>query len=297
MSNKKRILNNALKLLHMISVISIVGGFLAMLVMLLGRDMTSFTGNEIIYDKMGLKLFNTTIIYGAILMVFTILGYSLFTEWGVIKYRFIIIKWALLIGVFCIAWFLVGSAVSGMASISDAGLHMSNMKTKYCDYYNRAVLSLTAELILLLITMFISIRKPFGKRDTKPFKYRKVAIAVVIPCAILGIAMMIFTEVRHVKLRNTPIKDVNLLQVKDGEYEGTSEFGNYTYHLRVTVKNHQIIDIENLKPRDSIYVTYATGVFKKIKDRQTPNVDAISGATTTSKAFMKAVENALEMDK
>lgn len=268
-----------------------------MLVLLLGRDMTTFTGNEIMYDKMVLKLFNTAIIYGAILMAVTIFAYSLFTEWGFVKFRFIIIKYLLLIGIFSVAWFLVGSAVSGMASISDAGLHMSSMRSKYEGYYNQAVWSLGAELILMLITMFVSIRKPFGKRDTKPFKHRKIVIGILVPCAILGVVMMIVTEVRHVKLRNTPIKDVNLAEIQDGEYEGTSEFGNYTYHLRVTVKNHQITNIEDLKPRDSIYVTYATGVFNKIKDQQTPNVDAISGATTTSKAFMKAVENALETSK
>ncbi|MDO5294234.1 MAG: FMN-binding protein [bacterium] len=282
------------KLLHLLSVVSIMGGFLGMLVILLGRDMTSFTGKEMIYDKINLNLFNTLVTYGAILMAVTIFYYSLFTKWGVVTYRFIMIKWVLLICIFGTAWFLLGSAISGMASISDAGLHMTDMKSQYQTYWNQAVGSIVGEIVLLLATMFVSIKKPFGKRETKPFKYHKAAVIISIPCVVLAIGMMIMTEVRHMKLRNTPIEEVNLTNIKDGEYEGTSDFGNYTYDVMVTVKNHQITNIQDLKPRDSKYVVYATGVLNRIKEQQTPNVDAISGATTTSKAFMKAVENALK---
>ncbi|MDD3240531.1 MAG: FMN-binding protein, partial [Lachnospira sp.] len=65
----------------------------------------------------------------------------------------------------------------------------------------------------------------------------------------------------------------------------------------VKVENHKITELKDMAPRDSIYVTYATGVFRKIINQQTPDVDAITGATTTSKAFMKAVENALNQGK
>lgn len=290
----KRLFQNIVKLFHIVSSVCVMGGFLAMLMMLLTRDMSSFQGQEILYDKTVLMIFNTLIIYGAIMMAITILCYTLFTEWGFLKYRFIIIKWVMLLGILGIAWFVIGRAISGMASISDAGLHMSSMTTEYIKYRNQAVIGLIFEVALLLGTMFLSIRKPFGKRNTKPFKYHKAAVAILIPCSILGIALMIFSEVSHLRLRNTPIKDIDLATVSDGDYEGTSKFGNYTYEVLVSVKDHQITEIKDLKPRDSIYVVYATGVFEKIKKEQTPNVDAITGATTTSKAFMKAVENALD---
>lgn len=286
-----------LKFLHIISVIGVVGGFCAMLLILFGRPQGDFNGTEIVYDKIVLLVFNKAVIYGAILMVVTVFAYSLFTEWGFFKYRFLILKWILMLAIFVIAWFFIGSSISGMASISDAGLHMNEMKDVYLTYWNKAKVSLIIEIVLLLLTMYVSIQKPFGVRETKPFKYRKVVIAILIPCVILGVGMLIKTEIRHTELRNTPIEDIDVSQVKDGIYEGTSEFGNYTYHLKVTVKNHEIDQIEDLAPRDSIYVTYATGVFHKIIDQQTPDVEAISGATTTSKAFMKAVENALQQGK
>jgi uncharacterized protein with FMN-binding domain len=62
----------------------------------------------------------------------------------------------------------------------------------------------------------------------------------------------------------------------------------------VEVKGNKIITITGVDNRKSPYVTYAEGVFRKIVREQRIDVDAVTGATTTSKAFMKAVENALE---
>lgn len=295
--SNNRFFQCTLKFLHMIAVIGVMGGFCSMLLILLGRSFGDFNGTEIVYDKIVLLIFNKAVIYGAIVMLITVFIYGFFTKWGFFKYRFLILKWILMAAVFLIAWLFVGSSISGMASLSDAGLHMNGMREIYLGYRNKAMVSLVIEIILLLLTMYVSIRKPFGQRETKPFKYRKVVLAILIPCVLLGVGMIIKAEVRHVELRNTPIADIEVAEVKDGVYEGTSEFGNYTYHVKVTVKNHEIEQIEDLAPRDSIYVTYATGVFQKIIDQQTPDVDAISGATTTSKAFMKAVENALEQGK
>ena len=96
------------------------------------------------------------------------------------------------------------------------------------------------------------------------------------------------------ELRKTPIADVDMSTIEDGVYQGEALFGNYTYKVEVTVENYQMTDIKDFVPRESAYVTYATGEFSKMIKHQTPNVDAVSGATTTSKAFMKAVENALK---
>lgn len=272
---------------------SVTGGFLCMIAMLATRNMNHFNGTEVYTDKVTLILFNTVIIYGAIALVVTSFIYSLFTEWGFIKYRFVIIKWGLLLCIFAIAWFQIGSAISGMTSISDAGLHLDQMQDTYINHWKMAIIGVLEEIILLILVVIISVRKPFGKRDVKPFKHRKIMIAGFTICVMIGIGFWIQSEIRHINLRNTPIANVDVSTVADGDYEGESIFGSYTYHVRVTVQNHKITEIKDLAPRDSIYVTYATNVLDRIVKKQTPNVDAVSGATTTSKAFMKAVENAL----
>ena len=43
--------------------------------------------------------------------------YSALTEWRFLKHRFLMIKWVLVLVVFGVAWFIFGSAISGMASI------------------------------------------------------------------------------------------------------------------------------------------------------------------------------------
>lgn len=283
-----------LKIFHLLSAISVVGGFLCIFVLLIQNGSPIQPVAEAAYDRAILIIFNTAVIYGAILLVITIAIYSLFTTWGFVKYRYLIIKWILLIGIFCIAWFLVGSALSGMASISDAGYQAGLMKKQYQTYEKNALIGIIIELIMLVGVVIVSVCKPFGKLDTKEFKHRKLVLIILIPCIIFGITMTIQSEIRHIHLRNTPIEDIDVSKIEDGVYEGKSTFGSYTYHIKVTIANHRITDIDDMAPRNSIYVQYATGVFSRIIDKQTPNVDAISGATTTSKAFMKAVENALK---
>ncbi|MCP4351441.1 MAG: FMN-binding protein [Desulfobacterales bacterium] len=101
---------------------------------------------------------------------------------------------------------------------------------------------------------------------------------------------------QHKKIRQMPIKDADLFSIKDGKYKGSFTYGKgegFTYEVLTTVKNKRIADIEILKNRDTKHAKKAEQVIERIKQKQTPNVDAVSGATTTSKAFMKAVENSL----
>ena len=59
----------------------------------------------------------------------------------------------------------------------------------------------------------------------------------------------------------------------------------------------ELVTIEILQNRDTKHAKLSEGVIYEMIKKQTPNVDAISGATTTSKALMKAVENSLTLDK
>lgn len=66
------------------------------------------------------------------------------------------------------------------------------------------------------------------------------------------------------------------------------------YKVKTIVEAHRIVDIKIIQNRDTKHAKSAEGVIPEIIKEQTPNVDAISGATTTSKALMKAVEKSLE---
>ncbi len=94
-------------------------------------------------------------------------------------------------------------------------------------------------------------------------------------------------------VREMQIKDVDLRSLADGDYVGAFSYGGFEYRVKTVVKERRIVDVVVLQNRDTDYAKEAEGVLPEMVKRQTPNVDAISGATTTSKALMKAVENAL----
>ncbi|MDO4491242.1 MAG: FMN-binding protein [Lachnospiraceae bacterium] len=88
------------------------------------------------------------------------------------------------------------------------------------------------------------------------------------------------------------IEEVNLDEIEDGAYEGEYDAGYIYAKVRVTVKNHQITEVELLKHREERgeRAEVVTGVIEKEQKLQ---VDTVSGATNSSKVIMKACENAL----
>jgi uncharacterized protein with FMN-binding domain len=96
------------------------------------------------------------------------------------------------------------------------------------------------------------------------------------------------------RVRALEIGNPGIAGVPDGSYEGRYAYGSFEYVVRVTVSAGRMVSIEALANRDTDHAKAAEGVFPRILAAQSPDVDAVSGSTTTSKAFMKAVENALE---
>jgi uncharacterized protein with FMN-binding domain len=111
---------------------------------------------------------------------------------------------------------------------------------------------------------------------------------------IVGLAAMVGCNSAEVKaVRAMPINHIDLSKVRDGTYQGDFAYGGYDYQAEVTVAGHQIKGITVVKNRNTRQAKMAEGVVKRILDQQENDVDAVSGATTTSKALLKAVERAL----
>jgi len=96
------------------------------------------------------------------------------------------------------------------------------------------------------------------------------------------------------KVRQMPIYDVDLSNIPDGSYQGDFTYGKHTYVVGTTVKDHRITGIDILSNRNTKHAKKAEGVIPRMLEKQTPNVDAVTGATTTSKALQKATENSLQ---
>jgi uncharacterized protein with FMN-binding domain len=85
---------------------------------------------------------------------------------------------------------------------------------------------------------------------------------------------------------------VDLNSLPDGTYKGSYENYRWTNSLTVTIENHRITAITPIVTQSGREKLVAE-LSKKIIDAQSSKVDAISGATVSSNAFLKSVENAL----
>ena len=93
----------------------------------------------------------------------------------------------------------------------------------------------------------------------------------------------------------TPVASVPADGYKDGTYEGSGTGFGGTIHVRVTISGGKIaaIDILEASGETSSYFASAQGVISRMIAGNTPNVDAVSGATYSSNGIIQAVQNAL----
>lgn len=124
-------------------------------------------------------------------------------------------------------------------------------------------------------------------------------IGILICIAAVGFGIFYITTIAPAnkvlkEVRNTEIKDIDLSKVADGSYLGEFSYNNTACRVEVVVGNHRIESIDILENGSTNYAKKAEGVVEKVISEQKTNVDVVAGATTTSKALLKAVEAALE---
>jgi uncharacterized protein with FMN-binding domain len=120
----------------------------------------------------------------------------------------------------------------------------------------------------------------------------KFSVLAILAAGLLLSSCAGFQE--QARVRALEIGEPSLAGIPDGSYEGRYAYGSFEYAVRVDIASGRMVAIEALANRETSHAKAAEGVFPRILAAQSPDVDAISGSTTTSKAFMKAVENALE---
>ncbi len=111
--------------------------------------------------------------------------------------------------------------------------------------------------------------------------------------AVIAVAFVLFLFYGMGAVRSLQVGDVDLSKVGDGVQEGEFHKGRWSYKVAVSVKDHKITGIEVLGGSGKMFSDLNREITAKVVAGQTPNVDVVSGATATTKAFTKAVENAL----
>lgn len=130
----------------------------------------------------------------------------------------------------------------------------------------------------------------------RTFLYIIIVSLVIMVISVAIFMVTVYPKIKEqAEVRKMVIDDVELSDVKDGSFRGDFTYGNFTYEVEVTVQEQEIKQIKVLQNRgESEYAKKAEGVVDKVLKTQSLKVDIVTGATTTSKALLKAIENALE---
>jgi uncharacterized protein with FMN-binding domain len=92
---------------------------------------------------------------------------------------------------------------------------------------------------------------------------------------------------------NVTLSGVNLSNIADGTYTGAYDFKRWSNTVSVQVKDGRITSIGIVDDVFGAGVTNASGeIIRRVIETQDTRVDAVSGATVTSKAYLKAIEDA-----
>jgi uncharacterized protein with FMN-binding domain len=124
-----------------------------------------------------------------------------------------------------------------------------------------------------------------------------IALVIIGFLGIGGIVGWSYLSKEHNEAKNLPLNGVNFSRLNDGTYVGEYKGGMYKWReneVRVKVTSGKITNIELLKNKEKQPFEFTNKLFERVIEAQSLQVDTISGATLTSKAYLQGVENALK---
>ena len=123
--------------------------------------------------------------------------------------------------------------------------------------------------------------------------------AMIIILSILGVLIVVgaggvFYITNGLEAgENLAINPVDLTAIEDGTYAGVYQAGRWSNEVAVSVADHQIANIAVVKTVTIDDPELTSTIINNVIKNQSTTVDTVSGATVTSKAYLKSIENAL----
>lgn len=119
-----------------------------------------------------------------------------------------------------------------------------------------------------------------------------IAAAVVVTAVVAGGLFLLKTQEYKATIQNMTFSNIDISTIPDGTYEGEFDAGLVYAKVSATVQNGVMTDLKLLEHKNGKGAP-AESIVESILEKQTTNVDSVSGATSSSKVIRKAVENAL----
>ena len=101
----------------------------------------------------------------------------------------------------------------------------------------------------------------------------------------------------HKEAANIPIRDIDFIALKDGDFEGYYPGGMQEWRENsclVSIEDGRVNTIQLTESKAEYTKVFLDTLYNRVIRKQSLQVDAVSGATLDSKACLKSVENALE---
>lgn len=159
---------------------------------------------------------------------------------------------------------------------------------------NRNVLvSITGIVIIGVMLLLIWLCHRIQDKKKKMWWHRVLSIIMVV--SIVGHILVYYIDfvAYKQKVENTVINEVDLLNIKDGIYEGEYDVGYIYAKVEVEISAGKIVSVTLLEHRNERGKT-AEVILDEVLKKQKIDVDAVSGATNSSKVIKKAMENAIQ---
>jgi uncharacterized protein with FMN-binding domain len=124
-------------------------------------------------------------------------------------------------------------------------------------------------------------------------KFSKILLSIfLIIVLIIGGGMIYITRGLE-SGKSVAVNTVNASTLSDGIYNGKYEAGRWTNEVKVSVKDGKITAIDVVEDVIFPKPEWTKALFNNIIEKQSIDVDVVSGSTVTSKAYMKSIEDAL----
>ena len=128
-------------------------------------------------------------------------------------------------------------------------------------------------------------------------KIRKIVTVLIIILIIIAIILFYLSRGLNEgqNMLVDPIPDAALEDLPDGSYRGQHEFRRWTNEVEVVIENNEITDINAIEDIRFVQDNIQEELFTRVKNKQSTDVDLITGSTVTSKAYLQAITTAINL--
>lgn len=127
----------------------------------------------------------------------------------------------------------------------------------------------------------------------KKTKIILVVITALLLCGLgIGAKFLLDVQAYQDKIAAMEIGELNMSDVPDGTYQGYCDADLIKVKVSVTVEDQRIVAIDLLEHENGKGAP-AEAVIPEVIESQSLDVDAVSGATNSSKVILKSIEIAI----